>query len=191
MIRLFIVILLFSCVSGGLLSVVRIGTQDRIEYQQLKFVKGPTIKQIMEGCSNDPLSDRFKIVDGGEERSFFVGEFDGKRNIVAFESFGKGFGGDIGVIVAIDVQTDKIVGIGVTTHSETPGVGSRAKTETDLSSQFNGLSIKEPFKIKADGGQIDAISGATITSRGVCSAVATSADIYGRLKDEILKKMKA
>jgi len=79
MIRLFIVILLFSCVSGALLSVVRIGTRDRIEYQQLKFVKGPTIKQIMEGCSNDPLSDRFKIVDGDEERSFFVGEFDGKR----------------------------------------------------------------------------------------------------------------
>jgi electron transport complex protein RnfG len=62
MIRLFVVILLFSCISGGLLSVVRSGTQERIEYQQLKFVKGPTIKQIMEGCSNDPLSDRFKIM---------------------------------------------------------------------------------------------------------------------------------
>lgn len=191
MIRLFVVILLFSCISGGLLSVVRSGTQERIEYQQLKFVKGPTIKQIMEGCSNDPLSDRFKIMDGDNERSFFVGEFDGKRNVVAFESFGKGFGGDIGVIVAINVETDEIVGIGVTTHSETPGLGSRAKSEPDLSSQFQGVSIKEPFKVTADGGKIDAISGATITSRGVCSAVVMSASIYDRLKKEILKKIKA
>ena len=71
MIRLFLVIFLFSCVSGGLLAVVRSGTQERIEYQQLKFVKGPTIKEIMEGCSNDPLSDRFKIMDGNKEISFF------------------------------------------------------------------------------------------------------------------------
>jgi len=191
MIRLFIVILLFSCVSGGLLAVVRSGTQERIEYQQLKFVKGPTIKQIMEGCSNDPLSDRFKIMDGDKERSFFVGEFDGKRSVVAFESYGKGFGGDIGVIVAINVETDEIVGIGVTTHSETPGLGSRAKSEPGLSEQFKGLSIKEPFKVTADGGKIDAISGATMTSRGVCGAVVISAGIYDRLKNEILKKIKA
>jgi electron transport complex protein RnfG len=190
MIRLFVIILLFSCVSGGLLAVVRSGTQERIEYQQVKFVKGPTIKQIMEGCSNDPLSDRFKIRDGDNERSFFVGEFDGKRNVVAFESFGKGFGGNIGVIVAINVETDEIVGIGVTTHSETPGLGSRAKSEPDLSKQFKGLSIKEPFKVTTDGGKIDAISGATMTSRWVCGAVVISAGIYDRLKNEILKKMK-
>jgi len=191
MFRLFIVIVIFSAVSGGLLATVRNGTKDKIEYQQLKFVKGPTIKQIMEGCENDPLTDRFKIMDGKKERSFFIGTFEGEKNTVAFESFGKGYGGDVGVIAAINVKTDEIVGIGVTTHSETPGVGSRAKSEPDLSSQFKGLSIKEPFKVTADGGKVDAISGATITSRGVCSAVATSANIYDRLKKEILKKVKA
>ena len=46
-----------------------------------------------------------------------------KRNTVAFESSGGGFGGDIGVIVAVNVETDEIVGIAVTTHTETPGVG--------------------------------------------------------------------
>lgn len=191
MIRLFVVVLLFSCVSGGLLAVVRSGTQERIEYQQLKFVKGPTIKQIMEGCSNDPLIDRFKIIDGDKERSFFVGVFDGKRNVVAFESFGKGFGGKIGVIVAVNLENDTIVGIGVTTHSETPGLGSRAKSEPDLSSQFTGLSINEPFKVTADDGKIDSISGATITSRGVCGAVVVSAGIYARLKTKIMEKVKA
>ena len=191
MIRLLVVIAVFSAVSGGLLAAIQSGTKERIEYQQLKFVKGPTIQQILEGCSNDPLVDRFKLPDGKEERSFFVGVFDGKANTVALETFGKGFGGDIGVIVAVNVENDEIVGIGVTTHSETPGLGSRAKTELGFSEQFKGLPIKEPFKVKADGGQIDAISGATFSSRGVCSAVVDSADIYMRLKKEIIEKVKA
>ena len=191
MIRLLVVIAVFSAVSGGLLAAVQSGTRDRIEYQQLKFVKGPTIQHILEDSSNDPLVDRFKLPDGKKERNFFVGVFDGKANIVALEAFGKGYGGDIGVIVAVNVENDEIVGVGVTTHSETPGVGSRVKTDPSLSNQFQGLPIKEPFKVKADGGQIDAISGATLSSRGVCGAVVDSAEIYLRLKKDILEKLKA
>ena len=191
MIKLFLVIVIFSALSGGLLATLRGATKDRIEYQKLKFVKGPTIQQILEGCSNDPLVDRFKIADGKEERSFFVGEFDGKRNTVAFEGFGKGFGGDIGVIVAVNLEDDKIVGVGVTTHSETPGVGARTKSDPAFAAQFKGLSIKEPVKVKADGGNIDAVSGATISSRGVCGTVAALAEIYLRLKSQITEKIKA
>ena len=191
MIKLFLVVLVFAMFSGGLLAAVRSGTQERIEYQQLKFVKGPAILEILKGCTNDPLVDRFKIKDGKEERNFFVGVFDGKPNIVALEAFGKGFGGNIGVMVGVNLETDKIVGIGVTTHSETPGLGSRAKTEPAFSAQFKGLSIKDPFKVKADGGKIDALSGATVSSRGVCGAVASSSEIYLRLKNEIINKTKA
>ena len=191
MLRLLVVIAVFSAVSGGLLAAIQSGTKERIEYQQLKFVKGPTIQQILEGCSNDPLVDRFKLSDGKEERTFFVGVFDGNANTVALETFGKGYGGDIGVIIAINVENDEIVGIGVTTHSETPGLGSRAKTDPGFSEQFKGLPIKEPFKVKADGGQIDAVSGATFSSRGVCSAVVDSADVYMRLKKKIIEKVKA
>ena len=78
------------------------------------------------------------------------------------------------MIVAVNVKTDDIVGVAVTTHSETPGVGSRTKDDPGFSAQFKGLSIKEPFKVKTDGGGIDALSGATVSSRGVCAAVSTS-----------------
>lgn len=190
MVKLFVIVALFSGVAGGVLATVRSSTQARIEYQQLKFVKGPTIKTLMQGCSNDPLVDRFKISDGKIERSFFVGKFDGKASTVALETYGKGFAGDIGVIVAINVETDNILGIGVTTHSETPGLGSRAKSETFLSDQFKGLSIKDPLQLKNDGGAIDAISGASITSQGVCGAVVNSSEVYLRLKSNILEKLK-
>ena len=191
MIKLFVVVTLFSCFSGGLLAAVKSGTQERIEYQQLKFVKGPALLEILKGASNDPLVDRFKIKDGKVERNFFVGVFDGKRNTIALESFGRGFGGDIGVIVAINLENDQILGIGVTTHSETPGVGSRAKTEPAFGSQFKGLPVKGPFKVKADGGPIDAVSGATVSSRAVCGAVADAVEAYQKLKPKILEKIKA
>ena len=191
MIKLFVVVTLFSCFSGGLLAAVKSGTQERIEYQQLKFVKGPALKEILQGASNDPLVDRFKIKVGKAEKDFFVGVFDGKRNTVALEAFGKGYGGDIGVIVAINVENDQVVGIGVTTHSETPGMGSRAKTEPAFGAQFKGLAITGPFKVKADGGAIDAVSGATISSRAVCGAITDAVETYQKLKPKILEKIKA
>ncbi len=189
MLNLFIAVLIFSTVSGGLLAFVQGSTKERITNQQLKFVKGPAIEQILKGCSNAPITDRFTLTDGEEERIFFVGEFDGKRNTVAFESSGGGFGGDIGVIVAVNVETDDIVGVAVTTHTETPGLGSRAKDDPSFAIQFKGLPIKDTFNVKPDGGQIDAVSGATVTSRGVCGAVTASSAVYFRLKDEVLKKL--
>jgi len=191
MIKLLVIVLIFSAVSGGLLAALHGGTLERIEYQELLYVRGPALKQVMEGSSNDPLTDRFKLMDGEEERAFYVGVFDGKANVVAFESFGKGYEDEIGVIVGVNLETDKIVGIGITTNKETPGVGKRIETDSPFKSQFEGLPIKDPFKIRGDGGQVDAVSGASFSSRGVCGALNESAEIYMRLKADILEKMKA
>ncbi|MGD9159406.1 MAG: FMN-binding protein, partial [Desulfobacteraceae bacterium] len=77
----------------------------------------------------------------------------------------------------------------VTTHTETPGVGSRAKTETGFIEQFNGMSVNSRFKVRSDGGDIDAMSGATVTSKGVSAGIADSIEKYKRLKEEIRKNM--
>jgi len=189
-IKMIVVLTVLSCFSGGLLAAIRGGTKDKIENQQLEFVKGPAIRNILDGCSNDPIVDRFKIKDGDIERSFFVGVFDGKADTVAFESFGKGFGGDIGLMVGVNINDDKIINIGVTTHSETPGVGSKAKTDPKFSNQFKGLAAIDPCKVKSDGGGIDAISGATVTSRGVCGGITEAGNVYKRLKSQITEKIK-
>lgn len=191
MIKLFLVIVIFSALSGGVLAAIKNATKERIEYQQLKFVKGPAINQILEGCTNNPIVDRFKVVKNGQETTVFVGVSDGEPDKVAFESSGKGFGGDIGVMVGVDVKTDKILGVEVTTHSETPGVGARTKTDPSFTAQFEGLPIRDPFKVKADGGQIDALSGATISSRGVCGAVEKASERYQSIKADIARDLKA
>ncbi len=189
MLRLFLTIVAFAAVAGGLLSTVRSGTQDRIEFQQLVFVKGPAIQSVMEGATNNPVEDSFVLVDRGREHTFFIGKFDGRPRAVALETYGSGYGGPIGVIAAIDVEENRIMGVGVTTHSETPGVGSRVQTDPSFSAQFEGMTVSDTFQVRADGGPIDSVSGATVSSRGVCAAVDEIAGIYLRLKGRILEEL--
>ncbi|MEJ2284709.1 MAG: RnfABCDGE type electron transport complex subunit G [Desulfobacterales bacterium] len=191
MIKMVVVLTILSCFSGGVLAYLRNSTQERIDNQVLEFVKGPAVRTIFEGAGNNPIADRFTLKDGDVERTFFVAVFDGEPRGVAFETSGKGYGGDVGVMVGIDVKDNKLIGVGVTTHGETPGMGAKAKTDPTFVSQFKGLALEEPFKVTADGGSINAISGATITSRAVSAAATSAEDIYEKLKPQIDDKIKA
>jgi electron transport complex protein RnfG len=179
-----------SCFSGGLLAYIRNGTQERIDNQVLEFVKGPAVRTIFEGASNNPITDRFTIKDGDAERTFFVGVLNGEPRGVAFETFGKGYGGDVGLMVGIDVKDDKLLGVGVTTHGETPGMGAKAKSDPNFVAQYKGLSIEKPIKVTQDGGSINAISGATITSRAVSTATTEAGEIYQKLKPQLEEQIK-
>jgi electron transport complex protein RnfG len=186
-----IVVLTFlSSASGGLLAYLKDSTKDQIEKQELEFVKGPAVREILKDASNDPIADRFKIAEGDVEQSFFVGVFDGQANTVVFEAEGKGYGDKIGLMVGVNVSNDQLVGIGVTTHKETPGLGANAKDDPSFAAQFAGKSAKEAFKVTKDGGAINAISGATVTSRGVCAAVTEAVQHYQKLKPAIEDNLK-
>ena len=190
MIKMLIVLTILATLSGGLLAAIRDNTKDRIENQVLEFVKGPAIRSILEGATNDPIVDRFPIKDGDVERTFFVGVLEGEPRAVTFETSGKGYGGDVGLMVGIDTKDNKIIGVGVTTHAETPGMGAKAQTDPSFVAQFRGLPLKEQVKVTGDGGSINAISGATITSRAVCSATNDALKLYEKLKPQLADKLK-
>jgi electron transport complex protein RnfG len=191
MMKMVIVLTILSVLSGGLLAAINDKTKDRIKLQILEFVKGPAVRTIFEGASNDPIADRFDLKDGDVSRSFFIGVLDGEPRAVALETFGKGgYGGDVGLMVGIDIKDDKLIGVGVTTHSETPGMGARAETDPNFVAQFKDLPLGKPFKVTQDGGTINALSGATLTSRAVCSAATDANKIYQQLKPQIVEKAK-
>lgn len=191
MIKMVVVLTALSVISGGSLAFYKDYTAAKIENNQLKFIKGPAVEEILKGAANDPIKDRFKITTEGNIRNFFVGVLDGKPKAVAFESSGKGFGGDVNIMVGVDLDTDEILGVGVTTQSETPGMGSRAKTDPTFVSQFKGQALEQVFKVKQDGGQVDALSGATITSRAVTFGVTAAGKVYKELKPKIMEKAKS
>jgi electron transport complex protein RnfG len=191
MIKMILVLTILCTVSGGLLAYVKVETKDRIDNQVLQLVKGPAIRSILKGASNDPIADRFTLPDGEHEIEFFVGKFDGQPKTVVLEAFGKGYGGDIGLMVAVDVTQNQIYGAEVTTHSETAGLGSRAKDDPAFAGQLKGQPLDKPVQVSGDGGSINALSGATITSRAVCAAASEATQIYQRLKPQIEDKLKS
>ncbi len=190
MIKMVVVLTILSFFSGGVLAYIRNNTQERIENQVLEFVKGPAIRAIFEGAGNNPIADRFTLKDGDVEITFFVGVFDGEPRGVAFETSGKGYGGDVGLMVGIDVKDNQLMGVSVTTHGETPGMGAKAKSDPSFTAQFKGLALEQPVAVTQDGGSISAISGATITSRAVSSATTDADKIYQKLKTQIADKLK-
>jgi electron transport complex protein RnfG len=190
MIKMLIVLTVLATMSGGLLAAIRDNTKDRIENQVLEFVKGPAIRSILEGASNDPIKDRFQLKVGETEHTFFVGVIDGEPSAVTFETSGKGYGGDVGLMVGIDVKNNQIKGVGVTTHAETPGMGAKAKTDPSFVAQFRALPLGQPVNVTGDGGSINAISGATITSRAVTSATNDALKIYDEIKSQLADKLK-
>ncbi len=190
MIKMLIVLTILATLSGGLLAAIRDNTKDRIENQVLEFVKGPAIRSILEKATNDPIVDRFQLKDGEVERTFFVGVMDGEPRALTFETSGKGYGGDVGLMVGIDVQENQIVGVGVTTHAETPGMGAKAQTDPSFAAQFRDLPLDKQVNVTGDGGSINAISGATITSLAVCSATNDALKLFEKLKPQLTEKLK-
>ena len=88
-----------------------------------------------------------------------------------------GYGGDITLMVGFKTDKKTVISYKVLAASETPGLGMKLKTP-EFAGQFagkDGLSLK----VKKDGGEIEAITSATITSRAVCRAIA---DAQSKLK---------
>lgn len=191
MIKMVVVLTILSSFSGGVLATLKDSTKEKIENQELELVKGPAVRQILEGASNDPVADRVKMTVGETEKTLFVGVFDGKASTVAFETSGKGYGDKFGLIVAVNTEEDKLVGIGVTTHKETPGLGANAKDDPSFAAQFKGLPVDQPVAVTTDGGSISALSGATITSRAVCAATTEALKLYTEIKPQLLDQIKA
>ena len=189
MIHMIVVLTVLTTFSGGLLAAVKSKTEVRIENQVLKFQKAPAIKGIFPEVTNDPLAERFTVKGDNIELQVFPGRLTDGSKAVAFETKGTGFGGPVGLMVGIRLDTDSIVDVRVTTHSETPGIGSRAKDNLSFVSQFSGKKLDTNFAVKADGGAIDAMSGATVTSKAVSLAANQAKEIYRKLKPEIVKQM--
>jgi electron transport complex protein RnfG len=181
-VKMIVVLTLISAASGLALSIVYKWTKVSIEYQIIKFVKEPAVKKVLTGYDNDPLLDRKTVVVGTDERGnpielvIFPAKKDGETFAVAFEGKGKGLYSIIGVMVGIS-KDGTLLDIGITSHLETPGIGTRVE-EASFTDQFKGLSTKKAFKV-------DSISGATYSSKGVMSAVIQAIGYVNKFKEEI------
>jgi electron transport complex protein RnfG len=180
--KMMVVLTVIAAASGMALSAVYRVTKGPIEYQTIKFVKEPAVKKVLTGYDNDPIADRKKITMGTDERGspvvliVFPAKRAGETFAVALEGQAKGYHGSIGVMVGVS-RAGTLIDIGITSHSETPGVGSRVQ-EASFTDQFKGLPATGELTV-------DAISGATYSSRGVVMAVEQARGYVEQFKEEI------
>ena len=87
----------------------------------------------------------------------------------AFEAKGAGYGGTIEMLVTLSSDLETLNGIAIINHMETPGLGAKIEG-ADFTGKFKDVAIKD-LNFKDDGGQIDAITGATVSSRAITNEV--------------------
>ncbi len=173
-------------VCGFLLAGVNSMTKVRIEEQILKYVQMPAVESVLASSENNLLDDRMKISVDDNEMTVFVGKKAGKIWALAYEKIVDGAQGKLGVILGVDTSDDVLTGIGITTCSETPGIGTRIKEDT-FKNLFKGKSVTENMNLKRDNGTIDAITGATISSQATCLAVQKGASLFQKIKVEVMQ----
>jgi electron transport complex protein RnfG len=147
--------LTLTCIVWGLiLGYVHQITESKIAEAERKE-REKMIAEIFPGCSFE------------EENGIFYCFQDNRLVGKAVEVETKGYGGTMRVLVGINAD-NTVRGVRVLSHNETRGIGSRA-TEPSFLSQFENLG-KEQLAFKPQG-QVEAITGATISSRAILEAV--------------------
>jgi len=107
---------------------------------------------------------------------YFVGK-DAAGKVRGYAAKGKdesGYGGDIVLMVGFWQDKKTIVCYKTLAAAETPGLGMKLNAP-EFAGQFRGMEGTPSLKVKKDGGEVEAITSATITSRAVCKAIADAA----------------
>lgn len=188
-IKMIVVLSVICAIAGFSLSLLKQATATQIEVQVLNNVQGPAIHQVLTGMNNKPIEERKKFTNPatGKEFTVFPAKKNGKLIAIAMENYGAGFGGNVGVMVGFNVENDTLTGIGITTHSETPGIGD-VVTKPAFTSKFVGQGLNVALSSK--GGNIDGVSGATYSSAGAMTAVQNASAVYKSMKAEIVNGFK-
>jgi len=118
----------------------------------------------------------------GKELTFVIyqaQDAQGKDIGAAVESTTLGFGGNLKVLVGFDPE-GTIKGYTLLEHAETPGLGAKADKwfQKGEKGDIVGKNPKEPLTVSKDGGQVDAITASTITSRAFLLAVNNAYNAY-------------
>jgi electron transport complex protein RnfG len=162
---------LISLGASASLGFVYVMTKEPIEASVLNK-KLNAIRQVVPEFTNNPSEEMYRLPTGeGDSLDIYPAKKDGEIIGYAVSTYSKtGFGGNISLVAGFKPD-GTIINITVLAQKETPGLGTKM-TEPGFKDQFNNKNPSEfKLKVKKDGGPVDAITAATISSRAFCDAV--------------------
>lgn len=180
MINMILSLVIISFVTSAVLGFVYLKTIGPIE-EAARLKEIEAIKQVMPEFDSDPLAAKT------EKNGLAVYQVSKQNQPVGFaiKSYtDKGFGGRIEIMAGF-LSDGSINNIVVLLHKETPGLGTKM-TDPKFSNQFLGKNPADyVLKVKKDGGQVDAITAATVSSRAYCDALQKAFDTLKTVEDSL------
>ena len=178
MIKMLVVMTAFSLAAGFLLAWADRITKDPIETARKKE-KQDALRRVLPPSDNDAFTETNTVTVAGRAWIFHVARKAGAYAGAAFETESEGYGGPIRILVGL--QADGAVNAVeiLQAEKETPGLGSKVR-EPSFLRQFRNRKAADTrwCAVRKDGGEIQAITGATISSRAVSRAVKAGLDVY-------------
>lgn len=168
------VLALITLLSGGGLGYMYNLTKGPIAQAEEKQ-KEEAIRQVAPEFDNSPIKERQKMTVGGKEVFLYPATKNRKWQGAAVEvTTDKGYNGEIRLMVGFDAG-GSIRNYRVLKHKETPGLGSKMeiwfRTEKNRQNILGKKPAESKLTVSKDGGDIDAITAATISSRAFLDAV--------------------
>ena len=172
LVRLGAILFLITAIAGCCLGFVYESTKDVIADKKEAVNQKAYAKVLPDAGALTKLE-----VQPGHEAVLEV--YRAENGGVAMKVMGTGYGGDLELAVGIDADGN-VTGVSIISHGATPGLGAKA-ADADFTDQYSGKNAKETLTVvKGDAAEneISAISGATITSRGVTGGVNEALQYY-------------
>lgn len=155
--RLTLTLLLITSITAALLGLVNLLTEERIDALTLEKANN-AMREVLPADDYEELP----VDAAGVTALYRAGDVG---YVVRVST--NGFGGAIDMMVGVD-NDGVVTGISIVSHSETASLGANC-TREDFRSQFIGAT--DDVAVTKDGGQIEALTGATVTSRAVADGV--------------------
>jgi len=173
-------------VCSALLGLVNQVTAEPIAAANLAKTNS-SIAAVVPQFDNVPSEDNWVVEVDGKQYTIYPATYEGKVMGYAIQVKPTGFGGTIDMLVGFDAATGIIYNTSVISHSETPGLGAKISESGagSFRSQFEGMDpAATKLTVSKDGGDVDAITASTITSRAFTSGVAEAYKVYLTIKGE-------
>ncbi len=157
-----------SICSAASIGYVYQKTKEPIEKSKTMKISN-AVAEMLGNFDNKPFEERVTL--SSNDLELYPAKENGVTTSVAIKSYSNnGFGGKIELIIGL-LMDGTITGYKVIQQNETPGLGTKI-AENKFSKQFVGLNThSNSFELSKNGGEIDALTGATISSNAVVDAV--------------------
>ena len=161
-----------AVVSVALLAYVNQLTKGPIARAEAQALSD-AVRAVVPGFDNDPIAEKKVQEVDGVGYAVYPATKGGTYVGAAVEASAMGFGGELRILVGFDAQGN-ILDYSLLSHAETPGLGSKADAwfKKGGKGDITGMNPGEaPLVVDKDGGQVDAITASTITTRAFLAAV--------------------